>query len=42
MPSLGFTIAPPEGVAQPALNESVGSTTTTTVNNDAYVRVWVA
>jgi hypothetical protein len=40
VPPLGVTIAPPEGVAQPAMSESVGSTTT--VNNDAHVRVWVA
>jgi hypothetical protein len=40
VPPLGVTIAPPEGVAQPAVSESIGSTTT--VNNDAHVRVWVA
>ena len=40
MPPLGVTIAPPEGVAQPVVTESIG--TTTTVNNDAHVRVWVA
>src|SRR6516162_618895 len=40
VPPLGVTVAPPEGVAQPALTESVGSTTT--VNNDAHVQVWVA
>jgi hypothetical protein len=40
VPPLGVTIAPPEGVAQPAVTESIGSTTT--VNNDAHVRVWVA
>lgn len=40
VPPLGVTIAPPDGVAQPALSESIGSTTT--VNNDAHVRVWVA
>lgn len=40
VPPLGVTIAPPDGVAQPALTESIG--TTTTVNNDAHVRVWVA
>ncbi len=40
VPPLGVTITPPEGAAQPALNESIGSTTT--VNNDAHVRVWVA
>ncbi len=40
VPPLGVTIAPPEGVAQPVVTESIG--TTTTVNNDAHVRVWVA
>lgn len=40
VPPLGVTIAPPEGVAQPAVSENIGSTTT--VNNDAHVRVWVA
>jgi Short C-terminal domain len=40
VPSLGVTITPPEGVAQPVVTESVGSTTT--VNNDAHIRVWVA
>ena len=40
VPPLGVTIAPPDGVPQPVLTESIG--TTTTVNNDAHVRVWVA
>jgi hypothetical protein len=40
VPPLGVTFAPPSGVAQPALTENIGSTTT--VNNDAHVRVWVA
>jgi hypothetical protein len=40
VPPLGVTIAPPDGVAQPVVTESIGSTTT--VNNDAQVRVWVA
>ena len=40
VPPLGVTIAPPEGVSQPAMTENIGSTTT--VNNDAHVRVWVA
>jgi Short C-terminal domain len=40
VPPLGVTIKPPDGVAQPAVAESIGSTTT--VNNDAHVRVWVA
>ncbi len=40
VPRLGVTISPPDGVAPPVLTESIGSTTT--VNNDAHVRVWVA
>lgn len=40
VPPLGVTIAAPDGVPQPVLTESIGSTTT--VNNDAHVRVWVA
>jgi hypothetical protein len=40
VPPLGVTIGPPDGVAQPVLTENIGSTTT--VNNDAHVRVWVA
>jgi Short C-terminal domain len=40
IPQMGLTIAPPDGVAQPVVTENVGSTTT--VNNDAHVRVWVA
>jgi predicted permease len=40
VPPMGVTINPPDGVAQPALTENIGSTTT--VNNDAHVRVWVA
>ena len=40
VPPLGVTIASPDGVAQPVVTESIGSTTT--VNNDAHVRVWVA
>jgi hypothetical protein len=40
LPPLGVTIGPPDGVAQPVVTESIGSTTT--VNNDAHVRVWVA
>src|ERR1700722_16717134 len=34
------TITPPDGLAQPTVSENIGSTTT--VNNDAHVRVWVA
>src|ERR1700678_2972796 len=37
---LSVTSEPPSGVAQPTVTENVGSTTT--VNNDAHVRVWVA
>jgi Short C-terminal domain len=40
VPPLGVTITPPDGVPQPAVTENIGSTTT--VNNDAHVRVWVA
>ena len=40
MPPLGVTISPPDGVAQPVVTENIGSTTT--ANNDAHVRVWVA
>lgn len=40
VPPLGVTIIPPDGVPQPVVTESIGSTTT--VNNDAHVQVWVA
>jgi hypothetical protein len=40
VPPMGVTIVPPSGVADPTVTENVGSTTT--VNNDAHVRVWVA
>ena len=40
IPPMGVTIVPPDGVADPAVTENVGGTTT--VNNDAHVRVWVA
>ena len=40
MPPLGITFTPPDGVAQPTVTENIGSTTT--VNNDAHVRVWTA
>jgi hypothetical protein len=40
VPPLGVTFGPPDGVAQPVVTENIGSTTT--VNNDARVRVWVA
>jgi putative oligomerization/nucleic acid binding protein len=39
VPPLGVTITPPDGLVQPTMSESIGSTTT--VNNDAHVRVWV-
>ncbi len=39
VPPLGLTIVPPEGVQDPQVTESYG--TTTTVNNDAHIRVWV-
>jgi len=39
VPPLGITIKPPEGTPQPEVTESIGSTTT--VNNDAHVRVWM-
>jgi Short C-terminal domain len=40
VPDMSITIHPPSGVAQPTVTESGGSSTT--VNNDAHVRVWVA
>lgn len=40
VPPLGVTITPPDGVPQPVVTENIGSSTT--VNNDAHVRVWVA
>jgi len=39
VPQLGLAIVPPEGIPKPEVTESWG--TTTTVNNDARVRVWV-
>jgi hypothetical protein len=39
VPPLKLSISPPEGVPDPQPTESYGSTTT--VNNDARVRVWV-
>ena len=39
VPQLGLTIVPPEGIPKPQVTESWG--TTTTVNNDARIRVWV-
>lgn len=38
VPPLGITISPPDGVAQPTVTESIGSSTT--INNDAHIRVW--
>ncbi|WP_304117697.1 SHOCT domain-containing protein [Mycolicibacterium bacteremicum] len=40
IPDLRMAIDPPPGVAEPEVVESIGGTTT--VNNDARVRVWVA
>jgi hypothetical protein len=40
IPPLGLDFVPPDGVAQPEVTESFG--TSTTVNNDARRRVWVA
>lgn len=40
VPPLGVTFTPPDGVSQPVVTENIGSTTT--VNNDAHVRVWTA
>lgn len=40
VPQLHLTVVPPTGVAQPEVAENIGSTTT--VNNDARIRVWVA
>lgn len=39
VPPLRLTVVPPDRVAEPEVTESFGSTTT--VNNDARVRVWV-
>ncbi|TDZ80296.1 SHOCT domain-containing protein [Mycobacteroides salmoniphilum] len=40
IPQLGLSIFPPDGVAEPQVRESIGSSTT--VNGDARRRVWVA
>ncbi len=40
IPNLKFSVDPPAGVPEPVVTENIGSTTT--VNNDARVRVWVA
>jgi Short C-terminal domain len=40
VPPLGVTITPPDGVPQPVVTENISSTTR--VNSDAHVRVWVA
>lgn len=40
VPKMSIGIVPPAGVADPVLTEDVGATTT--VNNDAHVRVWTA
>ena len=39
VPELKLRLVPPDGVSDPKVIENVGSTTT--VNNDAHVRVWV-
>jgi putative oligomerization/nucleic acid binding protein len=39
VPNLGLTIVPPAGIPKPEVTQNWG--TTTTVNNDARVRVWV-
>ena len=39
VPQLGLDIEPPAGVPEPKVTESYGSSTT--VNNDAHVRVWM-
>jgi hypothetical protein len=39
VPDLRMQLVPPDGVADPVVTENFGSTTT--VNNDARVRVWV-
>src|ERR1700722_5188953 len=39
-PPPGAPLPPPAGVAQPAVTENIGSTTS--VNNDVHVRVWTA
>jgi hypothetical protein len=40
VPQMSIGIIPPDGVPDPVLTEDIGATTT--VNNDARVRVWVA
>ncbi|MGV0791138.1 SHOCT domain-containing protein [Mycolicibacterium sp. XJ1819] len=40
VPQLQMSITPPPGVPEPTVTESLGGTTT--VNNDAHVRVWTA
>ena len=40
VPRMSVAIDPPDGVPDPVLTEDIGGTTT--VNNDARVRVWVA
>ena len=39
VPPLGLTITPPAGLPEPLVTESWG--TTTTINNDVHIRVWV-
>jgi hypothetical protein len=40
LPSLGLSIIPPEGVADPVLTENHG--TLTTINSDTHIRIWTA
>jgi hypothetical protein len=40
VPKMSIGIKPPAGVSDPVLTEDVGATTT--VNNDAHIRVWTA
>ncbi|MET0900336.1 MAG: SHOCT domain-containing protein, partial [Mycobacterium sp.] len=39
VPNMGLSIAAPDGVPDPQITEDIGSTTT--VNSDARIRVWV-
>jgi hypothetical protein len=39
VPQLDFSLVPPAGVPEPQATENIGSTTT--VNSDVHVRVWV-
>jgi hypothetical protein len=39
VPPLGLTITPPDGIPEPTVTENWG--TTTSINNDVHIRVWV-